>query len=79
MTRLLHPDWSRGVQLIVIRQLSKCCARIIFERDCGLLARSTQNKQWRIELLYRYKRAITSRITVLNIRKLYLYFVYFKG
>ena len=36
------------------------------------------NKQLRIELLYRYKRATTSRITVLNIRKLYLYFVYFK-
>ena len=29
------------------------------------------------ELLYRYKRAKTSRITVLNMRKLYLYFVYF--
>ena len=46
-------------------------------------AGSTQSKQWRIfylfiELLYRYKRAETSRITVLNIRKLYLYFVYFK-
>ena len=34
----------------------------------------TQSKQWRIELLYRYKQAKTSRITVLNIRKLYLYF-----
>ena len=31
-----------------------------------------------IELLYRYKRAKTSRITALNIQKLYLYFVYFK-
>ena len=39
---------------------------------------STQSKLWRIELLYRYKRAKTRRITVLNIRKLYLYFVYFK-
>ena len=38
----------------------------------------SQSKQWRIQLLYRYKRAKTSRITVLNIRKLYLYFVYFK-
>ena len=42
------------------------------------LAGSTQSKQWWIELLYRYKRAKTSRITVLNIWKLYLYFVYFK-
>ena len=30
------------------------------------------------KLLYRYKRAKNSRITVLNIRKLYLHFVYFK-
>ena len=37
-----------------------------------------KRKQWRIELLYQYKRAKTSRITVLNIRKLYLYFAYFK-
>ena len=37
----------------------------------------SQGKQWRIQLLYRYKRAKTSWITVLNIRKLYLYFVYF--
>ena len=42
------------------------------------LAGSTQNKQWRIELLYRSKRTKTSGITVLNIRKLYLYFFYFK-
>ena len=41
-------------------------------------AGSTQSKQWRIEWLYRYKQAKTSRITVLNIQKLYLYFVYFK-
>ena len=34
----------------------------------------TQSKHCRIELFYRYK---TSRITVSNIRKLYLYFVYF--
>ena len=45
---------------------------------------STQSKQWRTELLYRYKQAKTSRITVLNIQKLYVYFklyayfVYFK-
>ena len=44
----------------------------------GLLAGFTQSKQWRIKFFYRYKRAKTSRITVLNIRKLYLYFVYFK-
>ena len=43
-----------------------------------ILAGSTQSKQWRIELFYRWKRAKISRITVLNIRKLYLYFVYFK-
>ena len=41
-----------------------------------LLAGSTQSKQRRIELLYQYKRAKISRITVLNIQKLYLYFVY---
>ena len=33
------------------------------------------SKQWRIELLYRYKQAKAIRITVLNIRQLYLYFV----
>ena len=42
------------------------------------LAGSNQNKQWWIEFLYRYKRAETSRMKVLNIRKLYLYFVYYK-
>ena len=31
------------------------------------------SKQWRIELLYRYKQAKAIRITVLNIRQLYLY------
>ena len=36
------------------------------------------NNNGSIELLYSYKQAKTSRITVLNIRKLYLYFVYFK-
>ena len=46
-------------------------ARIIFQKDCGLYSKYIQ---WRIELLYRYKRAKSSRITVLNIRKLYLYF-----
>ena len=44
----------------------------------GLSAGSTQSRQWRIELLCRYRRAKTSRITTLSIRKLYLYFVYFK-
>ena len=33
-----------------------------------------QSRQWWIELFYRFKRAKTSRISVLNIRKLYLYF-----
>ena len=47
--------------------------------DDGLWADSTRSKQWRIELLCRYKQAKTSGITVLNIRKLYLYFVYFKN
>ena len=47
----------------------------VFKEIRGL---HSQSKQWRIELLYRYKRAKTNRITVLNIRKLYLYFVYIK-
>ena len=56
-----------------------CCARIIFQGDLAwILVGSTQGKQWRIELLYRYKLAKTSRLTVLNIRKLYLNFAYFK-
>ena len=49
-----------------------------FKGTGGLMAGSTQSKRWRIELLYRYKRAKTSRITVLNIWKLYHYFAYFK-
>ena len=44
-----------------------------FKWTGGLRAGSTQSKQWRIELIYRYKRAKTSRITVLNIKQLYLY------
>ena len=36
------------------------------------MAGSTQSKRWRIESLYRYKRAKTSRMTVLNIRLLTL-------
>ena len=32
---------------------------------------STQSNQWRIELLCRYKRAKTTKITVLSIRKLF--------
>ena len=42
------------------------------------LESSTQSKQRRIALLYRYKRAKSNRIIVLNIRKLYVYFDYFK-
>ena len=50
-------------------------ARIIFQRDWRALGRLHSKST---NLLYRYKRAMTSRTTVLNIRKLYLYFVYFK-
>ena len=57
---------------------SRCCARIIFQGAVWLLAGSAQSKQWWIELLHWYKRAKTSRITVVNTWKLYLYFVYFK-
>ena len=57
-------------------QLSKCRMHIIFLRNCR--APLKVNNDGYIELLYRYKQAKTSRITVLNIRKLYLYFVYFK-
>ena len=47
--------------------------------DCTKkLESSTQSKQRRIALLYRYKRAKSNRIIVLNIRKLYVYFDYFK-
>ena len=63
------------------RPLSMRCTRIIFQRNWQTLASvgsRTQSKQWRIKLLYRYKRAKTSRITVLNIRTLNMYFVYFK-
>ena len=35
------------------------------------LSSSTESKQWRIELLYRYKRVKTRRVTVLNVPKLY--------
>ena len=53
------------------RPVSSCYARIIFQGD---LAGSTESKQLPIELLYWYKwPAKTSRITVLNIWKLYLY------
>ena len=56
-----------------------CCAHAFFKEIGWLLADSSQSKmQWRIEFLYHYKRAKASRITLLNIRKLYLYFVYFK-
>ena len=48
--------------------------------SCLGLVGSTRCKQWRIEteLLYWYKRVKTGRVTVLNIRKLYLYFFYFE-
>ena len=39
------------------------------------LAGSTQSKQLRIDLLYRYKRAKTGKITMLNIRYIQ-YFIY---
>ena len=57
------------------RRFSRCCKNFHFSKQ---LAGFTQSKQWRIELLYRYERAKTSTITVLNVRKLYHYFVYFK-
>ena len=44
-------------------------ARIIFQMDWRALLKS---KQWRTELLYRYKRSKASKITVLNIQKLCL-------
>ena len=50
----------------------------VYQRNWPVLCGPTQSKQWRIELFYWGKGAKTSRITVLNIRKLYLYFVYFK-
>ena len=50
-------------------------ARIIFKRNSFVLAGSTQSKDLRRKLLYLCK---TNRITALKIRKLYLYFVYFK-
>ena len=46
----------------------------MFQRDWWAVAGlHSQSKQWRIEFLYRYKPAKTSRITVANIRKPYLY------
>ena len=44
-----------------------------FTADACDYSNSTQSKQWRIELLHRYKRAKNSRIIMSNIRKLYLY------
>ena len=56
------------------RRISRCCARIIFQRNWRLLGGlHSESKQWRIELLYRSTRAKTSRTTVLNITKLSLY------
>ena len=66
-TTLKFPTQTLTFQVLRAHHLSK-----------GLRAPCTQNKRWRIELLYRYKRAKTNRITVLNIGKLYLYFAYFK-
>ena len=55
---------------VVIRRFSTCCVCMIFQRDCraldGHFAGSTQSKQWRIELLYCYKRAKTSKRTALR-------------
>ena len=69
--------WFNGYR--INKHVSRCFVRIIFQRDWrdvgGLYS---QSEQWRIQLFYRYKRGKTGRITVLNIRKLYLYFVYFK-
>ena len=43
----------------------------------GLPLVPTVRKQWRTELVYRYKRTKTSRITVLNIRKLSLFRLFY--
>ena len=53
--------------------------RKIFKGIGGILEGSRKvNNAYRIELLYRQKRDKTSRLTMLNIRKLYVRFVYFK-
>ena len=85
-TRTMMTAWSCAYQfqlrMLPVVHFAHARIRRIYELRAHNfskgLAGSTQSKQWRIELLYRYKRAKTSRITVLNIRKLYLYFVYFK-
>ena len=45
--------------VFLYRRLSKCCARMIFQRDSlalrGLMAGSTESKKLWIELFYRYK------------------------
>ena len=70
---------TSGATYTYNRRLTKCCARVIliFSKPKGA-GGSTESKQWRIELLYQYKRAKTRRITVVNIQKPYLYFIYFK-
>ena len=66
------------INVLSQRHFTKNSLYRVRSKRLRILAGSTQSKQWRIELLYRYKRVKTSRKTVLNIRKLYLYFVYFK-
>ena len=83
---LNHPMRTKETEAIMVlikeayRRLSRCWARIVFQRNWRTLGglHCTQSKQWRIELLYQYKQVKTSWITVLNIQKLYVYFVYFK-
>ena len=53
---------------VMNRRLSRC-----FQRDWWASDWLHSSKQCWIELLYRYKQAKTSRIAVLNIRKLYVY------
>ena len=60
-------------------ELQRCRHRVrLLVHLYSKLAGSTQSKQLRIELLYRYKPAKTSRITMFNMQRLYLYFLYFK-
>ena len=49
---------------------------LFFKEISGLMAGSSQSKQWRIELLYQYKQAKTMQHN--NSVKLYLYFSYFQ-
>ena len=45
-----------------------------FKEIGGKMAGSNSSIKWRIELFYWYKQAKLSRITVLNMQKLYIYF-----